>query len=115
MYFNKETGMKGATYSKKTDKAMCDELGPQFDYMQEYVEEAGNTSLCRLDGSNCDERSLTFLNKKKAEDPATYQKQIDRLTKLSGGDMNADLKKWVKIRMKILSNLLSATSVKEEL
>lgn len=26
-YFNKETGKDGAPYEKKTDKAMCDELG----------------------------------------------------------------------------------------
>ena len=26
-YFNKETGYEGATYNKKTDKSMCDELG----------------------------------------------------------------------------------------
>ena len=28
-YFNKETGYGGKPYPKKTDKAMCDELGPK--------------------------------------------------------------------------------------
>lgn len=28
-YFNKETGYGGKAYPKKTDKAMCDELGPK--------------------------------------------------------------------------------------
>jgi hypothetical protein len=116
--FNKETGMAGAAYTQKTDKAMCDELGPKFGYMQEYVEEVGKTSLCKTDGTNCDERSVDFLNKMKTKDPATYQTQIDRLTTLLEGDMKADLKVWIKMRMKILSQLLSEApplAIKEEL
>ena len=34
--------LKGASYVKKTDKAMCEELGNE-DNMFSYVEEAGNT------------------------------------------------------------------------
>lgn len=37
-YFNKETGVGGAPYKKKTDKAMCDELKTS-EYMTAYVEE----------------------------------------------------------------------------
>lgn len=37
-YFNKETGIGGAPYKKKTDKAMCDELKTN-EYMNAYVEE----------------------------------------------------------------------------
>jgi hypothetical protein len=44
-YFNKETGLKGRPYTKKTDDAMCDELGNE-EYMQAYVEEAGGVMLC---------------------------------------------------------------------
>lgn len=107
--------MEGATYDKKTSMSMCDELGPEHDFMQEYVEEAGNTSLCQTNGANCDERSLNFLNKKKVEDPSSYEAQIERLTKLLEGDMNQDLKAWVKTRRKILMNLMSDVNVKEEL
>lgn len=107
--------MDGAAYSKKTSMSMCDELGPKHEYMQEYVEEVGNTSLCQTDGTNCDERSLAFLNKKKEEDPSGYQPQIDRLTMLLDKSMKTDLKAWVKARRKILMNLLSEASVKEEL
>jgi hypothetical protein len=110
--------MAGAAYIKKTEKAVCDELGPKFSYMQEFVEEAGKTSLCKTDGTNCDARSLKFLEKMKAESPATYQAQIDRLTKLLDGEMKDDLKAWVKMRMKILSRLLveaPAVLAKEEL
>ena len=43
MYFNKETGYDGAPYKKKTEEAMCTELGPGKPYMQQLVEEAGKT------------------------------------------------------------------------
>lgn len=39
-YFNKETGVEGKPYVKKTDGAMCDELGNDK-YMTEYITEAG--------------------------------------------------------------------------
>ena len=41
-YFNEETGVEGKAYTKKTSGAMCDELGNE-EYMNAYVEEAGNT------------------------------------------------------------------------
>jgi hypothetical protein len=44
-YFNKETGYAGAHYTKKTSMAVCDELGPKHSYLQQFVEEAGRTSL----------------------------------------------------------------------
>ena len=107
-YYNKETGLGGATYNKKTSMSMCDELGPEYSYMEEYVEEAGKTSLCSIaDGSNCDERSLNFLEKQKTKDAETWKTQFERLEALEDGDMKADLKAWVKIRKKILRTLLA--------
>ena len=43
-YFNTETGYDGAPYAKKTEHAMCTELGPAHEYMRIYVEESGKTS-----------------------------------------------------------------------
>ena len=40
-YFNKETGVEGAAYQKKTAQAMCDELKTEH-YMQGLIEEQGN-------------------------------------------------------------------------
>lgn len=55
-YFNKGTGENGAPYKKKTDGAMCDELGND-EHMAAYVEEAGSTSACLVaDGSGCSEK-----------------------------------------------------------
>ena len=47
-YYNKETGYGGAPYTKKTDKAMCEEL-KDIQYMQAYVEEARSTALCNVE------------------------------------------------------------------
>lgn len=115
-YFNKETGLAGASYEKKTSMSMCDELGPKHDYLTEFVEDVGNTGLCTLDGSNCDERSLAFLEKQKAKaDPEEWKKQLTRLEGLEGTSMKAELKDWVKKRKKILSLLVSKQAATAEL
>lgn len=106
-YFNKETGKDGASYEKKTDKAMCDELG-DLDMMMDYIETAAGTSLCALDGSGCDERSLKYLEKMKVKSKAELEAQIERLQGIEGGSMKPDLKDWVKKRKKLLKTILSS-------
>lgn len=113
-YFNKEN-LDGAAYEQKTDMSMCDELGPSHSYMQDYVEEAGKTSLCGVDGSNCDERSLKYLEKQKGGDVSSWKAQIARLSSLEAGDMKDELKQWVRKRKKILSNLVGHHEAKQEL
>lgn len=113
-YFNQENP-HGAAYEQKTDMSMCDELGPSHSYMEDYVEEAGKTSLCGVDGSNCDERSLKYLEKQKGSDVSSWKAQISRLSSLEAGDMKDELKQWVKKRKKILSNLVVHHEAKQEL
>lgn len=72
-YFNKKTGYGGASYNKKTAQAMCDELGPKETFMQEYIEEAGDTSLCKISKTDvgCTAEQKEFIEKwgsGKAED-----------------------------------------------
>ena len=114
-YFNKETGPDGAPYEKKTSMSMCDELGPKHEYMIDYVEEAGNTSLCSVeDGAGCDDKSKAYLDKQKAkDDPDEWQKQVDRLEGLEGKEMKDDLKAWVKKRKKILRGLLAKSTASQ--
>jgi hypothetical protein len=73
-YFNKATGYDGAVYPKKTDKAMCDELGDE-EYMEAYVTEIGGASLCAVtDGEGCTEKEKGFIEKwkgKPADDVAS--------------------------------------------
>ena len=79
-YFNTKTGYEGAPYTKKTDKAMCEELGNE-EYMQAYVEEAGSTSLCKAsDGAGCGEKELGFIAK---YHPARMAKYKDHVLKVS--------------------------------
>jgi len=112
-YFNKETGLKGRPYAKKTDDAMCDELGNE-EYMQAYVEEAGGVMLCedfdclcdRKEGG-CAKKEVDYYNKFKGEQADVIQ---SRLRILSGSLAKAAKKdEWMSQRVAILK-LLAATS-----
>jgi len=107
-YFNTETGYKGKPYEKKTQKAMCDELGDEK-YMEEFVMEAGGVNGCALDGEGCSEKEKKYLAKwrdsKTAEDVAA---QLTRLQGMSAGKMKPELMKWIKQRVGILKQLAEA-------
>lgn len=106
-YFNKETGIAGGAYKKKTDGAMCDELGKD-DMMEAYVEEYGNTSLCTLDGKGCNEKELGFIEKSKTMSTQEQKTQLTRLEGMEGKSMTPTLLDWVKRRRKILKQLVAA-------
>jgi hypothetical protein len=74
--------------------SMCDELGPNHDFLEEYIEEAARTSLCKTDGTNCDERSRAFLEKMKQKDSSEWKKQLSRLLKLEEESMKVRIQKW---------------------
>merc|ERR1711871_1271319 len=76
-YFNKDTGYGGKPYPKKTSKRMCEELGDQ-EYMQKYVEEMGDTSLCSVQGENkgCSDREVKYITKMKAKSAEEVSKQL---------------------------------------
>jgi len=113
-YFNQETGKEGAPYDKKTDKPMCEELG-DFSRMVDYVEEAGGTSLCALDGKGCDERSLEYLEKMKGKSKAELQAQLERMQGMDGSPMEKQLRDWVNKRKKMVKMLLATHDRGEEL
>jgi len=105
-YFNQKTGYEGAPYTKKTDKAMCEELGSD-ETMQAYVEEAGSTSLCKaLDGAGCGEKELEFIAKWKEVDSKDAAAQLERLQGMSASKMKPELQKWLGQRMAILKQLV---------
>jgi hypothetical protein len=87
---------------------MCDELGPKHEYMMEYIEEAGKTSLCALDGTGCSEKSIKYLEKFKAKTKAEQEAQLLRLQTMEGDSMKADLKDWLKTRMRLLNTLIAS-------
>lgn len=102
-YFNKKTGLSGGSYVKKTDKAMCEELGDE-EYMFSYIEDYGGTSLCSIEtGSGCDERSKSYIEKMKKKPSEKVAAEFDRLKKMEDSDMKPELLTWLKKRIKILS------------
>jgi len=101
-YFNKETGYEGASYVKKTSKAMCDELGDEK-YMEELIQEAGGVFSCSVeDGEGCSAKELKYIAKAKAMTEKQVTAQIVRLEPLSKKKMKPSLVAWMKQRLGIL-------------
>ena len=116
-YFNKGTGYGGAPYKQKTDKAMCDELGPKEDYMQQLIEDEGGTSLCNINKTDkgCSDKQVKFIEKQKDKSADEIQKQLDRLTGMrdkDGASMKPEALAWVKQRIGIFKQFAKG---KEEL
>lgn len=113
-YFNKETGIAGGAYTKKTSKPMCEELGNE-EYMISYVEEYGNILLCDVStGNGCSERESDYISKMKAKTGDELSAQIERLESMEKSSMTSDLFKWLEQRNKILKQLV-ATGGSDEL
>lgn len=107
-YFNKETGVEGGSYAKKTNDAMCTELGNSA-YMEAYIEEYGITSLCSVaDGAGCDDREKGYIDKMKAKSEEELTSQLNRLKGMEEESMKPELLAWVKKRRKILAQLAPA-------
>lgn len=101
-YFNKETGYDGGNYVKKTNGAMCDELG-NIEHMQAYVEDYGQTSLCSvLTKQGCSDKEAGYIDRLSDMDLDKVKGQLERLQGLKGGKMNPDLSKWLSQRVAIL-------------
>jgi len=109
-YFNKETGYGGKAYAKKTSMAMCDELGPSHDYMQQFVEEAGGTSQCNVKKTDtgCTDKQKTFIGKWSEKPKDEIAKQLERLKGMvdkDGGSMKPEALSWAKQRLNIFKQL----------
>merc|ERR1711953_1500397 len=96
---------------KKTDMAMCDELGPKEEYMKQFVEEQGGTSLCNAKNpeAGCSDKAKGFIEKMSSKPAEELQKQLTRLTGMidggQGASMKADALSWMKQRISILKQL----------
>lgn len=109
-YFNKETGYGGKPYVQKTSTAMCDELGPKNEYMQQYVEEAGGTSLCNVKKTDtgCTDKQKAFIEKWTGKPMDDISKQLDRLKGMVDKDsasMKPEMLTWAKHRLNIFKQL----------
>lgn len=110
-YFNKKTGYEGGEYKKKTNDAMCTELGPGKPYMQQLIEEYGGVSPCSVKTEDgCSDKEKAFIKTWKAKLAAAstvtdVEKQIERLEGMMGTSMKAELMQWVTQRVAIFKQL----------
>lgn len=106
-YFNWATGYQGKPYTKKTGRAMCEELGDSK-YMTEYILEAGLTSTCYIDvPSTCNEKETKFVESKSSLSSSELEVQIARLKGMASSSMKPELRTWLGQRVAILTQLLS--------
>lgn len=117
-YFNKATGYEGMPYPKKTEKAMCDELGDES-YMQAYVEEMAGVLLCsdfecickRRQGGVCEQREIDYYEKNKGE---TFDAINSKLRLLAGSlAKSGKADAWMSARVSILK-LLAMNAANED-
>jgi len=106
-YYNKGTGVEGASYVKKTDAPMCEELGPKGGLLHDYIDDAADTSLCSVKEpfSGCSEKQKKYIAKMIDKGSEVIAKQYDRLVGMKGKKMAPSLKKWLGQRIKILKDL----------
>lgn len=98
--------------------AMCSELGPEGGLLQAYIDEAGSTSLCSIEGpdfSGCSDKEKKFIEKMlgKTSDEVVAQKQ--RLEGMKDTKMKDDLRKWLGQRLTILTKMVASSTLKTEL
>jgi len=115
-YFNTDTGAEGKPYVKKTGGAMCEELG-QDKYMNDYVLEAGSTSLCNAaTGEACTDKEKDFVLKWNGKSVDEVAAQVTRLRGMAASSMKPELKEWLGQRLNALTQLqVAALAPKEEL
>merc|ERR1712039_443600 len=92
-------------YEKKTSEAMCDELGPKNDYMQQLVEEYA--TLCDVNDSStgCSDKQKDFIAKWKDKPLEEVKKQLSRLEGMTGSAMKPEALQWLKQRVGIFKQL----------
>ena len=97
-YFTADSEPTGTDYSG----------GRDFDSLKKFVEDTLEVK-CLLDNTEgCSDKEKDFMGKWKAKDKADVTAQLERLSKMVGGTMAPDLKKWVAQRISILKQLAEA-------
>ena len=106
MHFNKQTGYEGKPYNKKTKLAMWDELGPDNEFMQKYIEKAGKTTRCSVvTGAGCTHKEKLYLEQWKPQGREKSSTEFHRLKEVMKGRPNDHHLDWLKQRSSILKNL----------
>jgi|Transcript_27841 outer membrane cobalamin receptor len=94
-YFTSETASDGDAYSG----------GRDLESLKKFVSDKLEVKCDVNEPSGCTEKETKFIETFKAKSEDDVQKQIDRLTKMAGGKMKAELKQWLSQRLNILKQL----------
>lgn len=94
-YFTAETDEKGDSYSG----------GRDLDSLKKFVTDKLEVKCDVAAPDGCSDKEKKFIETFKAKSAEDVQKQVDRLTKMSGGKMKSDLKQWLNQRLNILKQL----------
>jgi len=94
-YFTSETGPKGEDYNG----------GRSFDDLKKFTQETLEIKCLVEDPSGCTDKESEFMTKWKEKSAEDIKAQLERLSKMSGGSMKPDLKKWLTQRLNILKQL----------
>jgi protein disulfide-isomerase A6 len=97
-YFTAETDAKGDDYQG----------GRSAEDLEKFVSETLEVKCLLADTAGCSEKETEFMGKWKAKPKEEAKSQLERLSKMMGGSMAPDLKKWVAQRVSILKQLVEA-------
>jgi len=112
-YFNKKTGIEGASYDKKTPDAMCDELGKE-EYMESYIMEAGSTSLCKISAKeSCSDKESKFVDSWTQKSIEAVESELNRLQNVKTAKVTSTQKLWFSQRISILKQLIKKSQQTE--
>ena len=95
-------------YYTQEDGAQDYQGGRSFDDLKTFVSETLEVKCLLADDSGCSDKEKEFMAKWKGKEKADVTAQLERLTKMVGGTMAPELKKWVAQRMSILKQLSEA-------
>jgi len=94
-YFTSETDAKGDDFQG----------GRDYDGLKKFVADTLEVKCLLDDDSGCSDKEKEFMGKWKAKPKSEATAQLERLTKMVGGTMAPDLKKWVAQRINVLKQL----------
>jgi protein disulfide-isomerase A6 len=87
------------------DKPIDYSSGRDLDSLKEFVAKELEIACSVNDTSKCSDKEIKFLEKMKSESAESRKKQLDRLSKMKGSSMKAELKQWLTQRLRILTSL----------
>lgn len=93
---------------------MCEEL-KDIDHMFAYVEAAAGTSACDVeDLVGCSDKQKDYIGKwKDGKSLADYEAQNERLAKMLKSKLTPEAMNWIKLRMKVLKDLIKRVPAAE--